>query len=46
MYTIDTQANSALLWSEEGWCPGEPVFVAAPEAKEDDEIVLAVVLDH
>jgi beta,beta-carotene 9',10'-dioxygenase len=33
-------------WSEEGCFPGEPVFVAAPDADaEDDGVLLSVVLD-
>ena len=33
-------------WSEEGCFPGEPVFVAAPDAGQEDEgVLLSVVLD-
>jgi beta,beta-carotene 9',10'-dioxygenase len=33
-------------WSEPGCYPGEPVFVAAPEASEEDEgVLLSIVLD-
>jgi beta,beta-carotene 9',10'-dioxygenase len=34
------------VWAEENCFPGEPVFVAAPDAKEEDEgVLLSVVLD-
>lgn len=42
----DVVNRSAQVWQEEGTFPGEPVFVAAPEAREEDEgILLSVVLD-
>ncbi|NDJ35584.1 MAG: carotenoid oxygenase family protein [Chloroflexi bacterium] len=41
----DVQAREAVVWREEGTYPGEPVFVAAPDAtSEDDGVVLSVVL--
>jgi carotenoid cleavage dioxygenase-like enzyme len=34
------------VWVQEGCFPGEPVFVAAPDAKDEDEgVLLSVVLD-
>ncbi len=43
---LDTQDGAALSWSESGCYPGEPVFVARPEAEgEDDGVLLSVVLD-
>lgn len=38
--------GSARIWREEGCIPGEPIFVANPDADdEDDGVVLSVVLD-
>jgi beta,beta-carotene 9',10'-dioxygenase len=43
---IDTTGVSAPSWSEPGSYPGEPVFVARPDAEsEDDGVLLSVVLD-
>ncbi len=50
---IDTATHSTLSWSQPGCYPGEPVFVARPqaasspegEAEEDDGVLLSVVLD-
>jgi beta,beta-carotene 9',10'-dioxygenase len=43
---IDTLDGASLSWSEPGCYPGEPVFVARPEAEdEDDGVLLSVVLD-
>jgi beta,beta-carotene 9',10'-dioxygenase len=43
---IDTHDGAALSWSEHGCFPGEPVFVARPDAElEDDGVLLSVVLD-
>jgi beta,beta-carotene 9',10'-dioxygenase len=37
---------SRRTWRQEGTHPGEPVFVAAPDARdEDDGVILSVVLD-
>ncbi len=42
----DLEEHRCAVWSEEGCFPGEPVFVAAPEADdEDDGVLLSVVLD-
>ncbi|MGH2981108.1 MAG: carotenoid oxygenase family protein [Solirubrobacterales bacterium] len=42
----DVEERRSTVWSEEGCFPGEPVFVAAPEADGEDEgVVLSVVLD-
>ncbi|MBS4168967.1 carotenoid oxygenase family protein [Parachlamydia sp. AcF125] len=47
LYKLNTVTKEWLKWSENGCSAGEPVFVAAPDAKEEDEgVVLAVVLDH
>jgi beta,beta-carotene 9',10'-dioxygenase len=43
---IDVREGTACTWFEDGCYPGEPVFVAAPGATEEDEgVVLSVVLD-
>jgi beta,beta-carotene 9',10'-dioxygenase len=43
---VDTTDGSAISWSQLGCYPGEPVFVARPEAEsEDDGVLLSVVLD-
>ncbi len=42
----DVVERRSTTWSEEGCFPGEPVFVAAPDADEEDEgVLLSVVLD-
>jgi len=43
---VDVQHKTSKTWFEEGTYPGEPVFVASPQATaEDDGIILSVVLD-
>ncbi|WP_339320969.1 carotenoid oxygenase family protein [Paenibacillus sp. FSL W8-0194] len=43
---VDTHFGTAKSWFQEGHYPGEPVFVASPEASsEDDGVILSVVLD-
>jgi beta,beta-carotene 9',10'-dioxygenase len=43
---IDTTDGGTLRWSQPGCYPGEPVFVARPQAEdEDDGALLSVVLD-
>lgn len=43
---IDTHTGHGVQWHEEGTYPGEPVFVAAPDAVAEDEgVLLSVVLD-
>jgi beta,beta-carotene 9',10'-dioxygenase len=43
---VDTTDGGSLSWSEPGCYPGEPVFVARPDAAdEDDGVLLSVVLD-
>lgn len=43
---IDVQERSALRWSEPGAYPGEPVFVAEPDAQDEDAgVLLSVVFD-
>lgn len=42
----DVVSRKSSAWHEEGTYPGEPVFVAAPEAQDEDEgVLLSVVLD-
>jgi carotenoid cleavage dioxygenase-like enzyme len=42
----DVVERRASVWSENGCFPGEPVFVAAPDAEAEDEgVLLSVVLD-
>jgi carotenoid cleavage dioxygenase-like enzyme len=43
---VDTNDGSTISWAQPACYPGEPVFVARPEAEdEDDGVLLAVVLD-
>jgi carotenoid cleavage dioxygenase-like enzyme len=43
---VDTHLGVTKVWHERGCYPGEPVFVAAPDAQADDDgVVLSVVLD-
>jgi carotenoid cleavage dioxygenase-like enzyme len=43
---VDVRERTATTWGEPGRYPGEPVFVAAPEAQDEDEGgILSVVLD-
>jgi beta,beta-carotene 9',10'-dioxygenase len=43
---IDTHDGATLSWDAAGCYPGEPVFVARPQAeREDDGVLLSVVLD-
>jgi carotenoid cleavage dioxygenase-like enzyme len=43
---VDSEQNSAQTWYQAGHYPGEPVFIAAPDAQAEDEgVILAVVLD-
>jgi beta,beta-carotene 9',10'-dioxygenase len=43
---VDTHDGQALKWSQSGCYAGEPVFVARPDAaQEDDGVLLSVVLD-
>jgi beta,beta-carotene 9',10'-dioxygenase len=42
----DVEERSTTVWSEPGSYPGEPVFVAAPEAEDEgDGVLLSVVLN-
>ena len=42
----DVERRETTAWSEDGCSPGEPVFVAAPEAKAEDEgVLLSIVFD-
>lgn len=43
---LDVETGETTTWHEPGCYPGEPVFVAAPDAvAEDDGVLLSVVLD-
>jgi beta,beta-carotene 9',10'-dioxygenase len=43
---VDTRDGATRSWSESGCYPGEPVFVARPQAEAEDEgVLLSVVLD-
>ncbi|PWY86075.1 hypothetical protein BO70DRAFT_334078 [Aspergillus heteromorphus CBS 117.55] len=43
---FDTETQEALLWAHHAQSPGEPIFVADPDAtSEDDGVLLSVVLD-
>ncbi|WP_309243438.1 carotenoid oxygenase family protein [Halorubrum ezzemoulense] len=43
---VDVDTGTAHRWRESGTHPGEPLFVPAPEAEnEDDGVLLSVVLD-
>ncbi|TMK38723.1 MAG: carotenoid oxygenase family protein [Actinobacteria bacterium] len=43
---VDTDAGETHAWSQPGCWPGEPVFVARPDAEvEDDGVLLSVVLN-
>jgi carotenoid cleavage dioxygenase-like enzyme len=43
---VDLLDRSTLSWAQPGSYPGEPVFVARPDAeREDDGVLLSVVLD-
>ena len=43
---VDVKKGERIAWHERDQFPGEPVFVAAPGARsEDDGVVLSVVLD-
>jgi carotenoid cleavage dioxygenase-like enzyme len=42
----DVDERNAAVWAEDGCFPGEPVFVAAPDAEREDEgVLLSIVLD-
>jgi len=42
----DVEQRTTTVWVEDGCAPGEPVFVSAPGAADEDEgVVLSVVLD-
>lgn len=46
LYKINLKSKKVLHWSEKYCSPGEPVFVASPNAKsEDDGVILSVVLN-
>jgi carotenoid cleavage dioxygenase-like enzyme len=42
----DVDERNSVVWAEDGCFPGEPVFVAAPDAEREDEgVLLSIVLD-
>jgi len=43
---IDAETGESKVWYEKHHYPGEPIFVAAPDARKEDEgVLLSVVLD-
>ena len=43
---VDVDSGTTTGWAEHGCSPGEPVFVAAPDARAEDEgVLLSVVFD-
>lgn len=43
---LDIETGAASVWQARGCYPGEPVFVAAPQAETEDQgVILSVVLD-
>jgi torulene dioxygenase len=43
---FDNVTRTSIFWETEGHTPGEPIFIADPEGKtEDDGVLLSVVLD-
>ena len=43
---VDIHSRTAKVWSEDSCYPGEPVFVATPDAAAEDEgVILSAVLD-
>jgi torulene dioxygenase len=43
---FDNLTQTSIFWEQEGHTPGEPIFVADPEGKEEDDgVLLTVVLD-
>ena len=43
---LDVETKQTTIWREEGCYPGEPIFVATPQAEaEDNGLILSVVLD-
>jgi carotenoid cleavage dioxygenase-like enzyme len=43
---VDVRERGASVWREPGCHPGEPVFVARPDSREEDDgVILSVVLD-
>lgn len=46
IYKVNAVTKEFQMWAKEGCYPGEPVFVASPDAKsEDDGVILSVVSD-
>jgi torulene dioxygenase len=43
---FDNTTQTGIIWEKEGHTPGEPIFIADPNGKaEDDGIILSVILD-
>lgn len=46
LYKIDTRSLEKILWQEAGTLPGEPVFIPAKNANDEDEgVIISLVLD-
>lgn len=46
IFKLDLNTHEVWRWSEKGAYPGEPIFVAKPSAKEEDEgVILNIVVD-
>lgn len=46
LYKLDTQTKMVEQWTEPGLMPGEPVFIANPNGKdEEDGVIVTIVLD-
>lgn len=46
LYKVDTKTKTAKQWKADGCHPGEPIFIASPNAvEEDDGIVISIVLE-
>ena len=44
IYKVDVQTKEVLFWAEEQCYPGEPVFIPSPEASQEDDGFLLVVI--
>lgn len=48
IYKVDTKTGQVLTWQESGVLPGEPIFIASPNANakaEDDGVILSIILN-
>lgn len=47
LHKIDTATKEVVEWYQKGCSAGEPIFVAAPQAEEEDKgVVLTLIIDH